>query len=751
MDFINNIKEETLIICNQYEKENILKINKLLPIKIMNIEEFKEKYFFSYDESAILYLIKKYNIKYEIAKEYINNLYYIDNNKSHNEKLIFLTGIKKELDTNNLLKYNKEFKNYLKRVKIIIYHQKLNNFFKNIFKNYHYEEIKKEYKNYTHKVYEFDTMEEEIHYIANEIASLIDKGISTQKIKLMNVDESYFNTIERIFNLYNLKPGINYKRILSSYPIVKEFINIYKQKEETIESSLSKLDSNNPIYNEIINIINKYLKYDSKELIIYKLEHSYLTSNKFDNEISLVDYLEYPIKDDEYYFMISFNETIIPKNYMDTEYLTDNIKELLNLETTKELNKELRIETINIINSIKNLTITYKLKDFKSNYYPSSLISNFEVEKQLVDYKISYSETYNKMSLVKEYDNYIKYGYKSNNFDLLNNNYQISYNSFNNKYHKIDRTMDKLNLSYSKMQIYNKCAFRYYLTDILKLDIFEENFSTVIGSMVHFVMEKCLSNEDYDVNKYASIYLKDKELTKKEQFFLEKYKKEVSELLNQVLLEKEYTTLKDALYEKKIDIDYGNNIHFIGIIDKVLYNTDGLNTYIALVDYKTGNDDISLKYLKYGLNIQLPIYLYLSKELPFKNPLYTGFYLQKFNLTDKDYRLVGYSNSNPDILSKFDNNYESSKIIKGLKTLKDGSFSKNSKVLTNEEINNIKDITKNIINDTINKIKNNCFEINPKIDNEKNISCEFCKYSDICFKQKEDEIKLEVTEFRGDE
>ena len=59
MDFINNIKEETLIICNQYEKENILKINKLLPIKIMNIEEFKEKYFFSYDESAILYLIKK--------------------------------------------------------------------------------------------------------------------------------------------------------------------------------------------------------------------------------------------------------------------------------------------------------------------------------------------------------------------------------------------------------------------------------------------------------------------------------------------------------------------------------------------------------------------------------------------------------------------------------------------------------------------------------------------------------------------
>lgn len=749
MDFINDITTEILIICNKYTKEDILKINKLLKIKIMNREEFLENYFFSYDEEVILFIINKYKVKYEIAKEYLLNLYYIEDKIYNNEKLDFLVSLKKELDNNSLLKYNNYFKDYLKRTKIIIYGIKIDIFLKRILNNYDYKEIKIKNNNYSHTIYEFNTIEEEIRYVAEEISSLIDKGISINKIKLMNVADSYNNVIERIFSLYNLLPAIKHKRVLSSYPVVKEFIKLYKNN--TIEEALKELDNNNPIYNEIIKIINKNIKYNNKELIIYKLKHSFITSNNFSNEIELVDYLEYQPKEDEYYFMVGFNETIIPNYYMDTEYLTDNIKKILNLETTKELNKELKNTIVNNINNIKNLTITYKLKDNKNNYYPSSLITNFNVEKKETNYDITYSEVYNKISLAKEYDNYLKYGKKSNILNILNNNYQIPYNTFSNKYQKIDRIMDKLNLSYSKMQIYNKCAFRYYLSDILKLDIFEENYSTVIGSMVHYTMEKCLSNNDNNIDKYVNDFLKDKVLSKKEQFFLEKYKKEIYELLNQIILEKEYSSLNEAMYEKRIDIDYGNNIHFIGIIDKILYFIDNDTTYIALIDYKTGNDEISLKYFKYGLNIQLPIYLYLSSKLQFNNPTYTGFYLQKFNITEKDYRLVGYSNSNKDILSYLDNNYDNSKVIKGLKVLKDGSFSKNSKVLSNKEIDSIKEKTSELIKETIEKIKNNSFEINPKVDNDKNIGCEYCKFNDICFKRKEDEINIIQEEFGGDE
>ena len=447
--------------------------------------------------------------------------------------------------------------------------------------------------------------------------------------------------------------------------------------------------------------------------------------------------------------MIGFNDSLIPKKIMDTNYITDNICSMVGLNNTRIINKKLRIDTLNFINDTCNLYITYKLKDFKSNYYPSTLISNFEVVREEVD-NVSYSATFDKMRLVKMYDDFIKYGYKNNNLGLLNSNYKIKYNSYSNKFSGIDRVMDKLTLSYSKMQMYNKCAFRYYLANILKLDIYEANFSTTIGSMVHFVMEKCLANNDMNIDKYVSLYLGDTIFSKKESFFLEKYKESIKELMDQVMLEKKYSLFDKAMYEKKIDIDYGDNIHFVGVIDKILYYIDNNSTYIGLIDYKTGADDISLKYLDYGLNIQLPIYLYLSTRLDFNNVKCVGFYLQKFNIINKDYRLVGYSNSDKDILTVLDNNYDNSKIVKGLKTLKDGSFSRYSMVLSSKEMDNIRDKVEKIISDVIDKIKNNQFEINPKVTIDKDIGCEFCKFKDICFRTKDDEVLIQPHEYGGE-
>ena len=113
--------------------------------------------------------------------------------------------------------------------------------------------------------------------------------------------------------------------------------------------------------------------------------------------------------------------------------------------------------------------------------------------------------------------------------------------------------------------------------------------------------------------------------------------------------------------------------------------------------------------------------------------------------------MEGYSNSDLEILSIQDNNYENSKIIKGMKTNKDGSFSRYAKVLSNDDFDKIIDKTKEEINKAFENIKNNKFEINPKVIDNKNIACEFCKFKDICFKTKEDEVKIIAKEFGGDE
>ena len=742
MKFINDIKEETLIICNNTVKEKILKRNKLLPIKLMDMATFMHHYLFSYNESAILYLIGKYQMKYDVAKNYLEQIYYIEDKNYKNQKLDYLVSLKKELDDNELLIYNPKFKEYLKRVKIILYDQEVDNYTQRILEGLNYQIIEREYQEYKHEVHEFETMEEEVHYVAHQISELLEAGIPISKIKLTNITKDYYNALERIFNLYNLKVDITYKTPLINYQLVKDFLSHYQ--ELTLEESLKKEAVESVVYNKLVNVINKYIKYQSKELIVYKIKNSYIENTKYNNSIEIIDYLEYLPEEDEHIFMLNFNDGIVPRQQMDTNYITDNIATKIGLYKTKEINKKVYDKTIKCMNNIKNLIITYKLHDNKGNYYPSELQKNYQKINDKVDIKTTYSELYDKIKLTKCYDEYYKYGVKTEDFTILRNNYGIKYNSFNNKYNTITRVMDKLNLSYSKMQIYNKCAFRYYLTDILKLDIFEENFSTIIGSMVHYVLEKCLKDNNNEIDAYVSEFLAGHIFTKKEEFFLKKYKEAIKELLAEINLEKEYSLFNQALYEKKIDIDFGNNVHFIGIIDKILYYIDNDTTYVALVDYKTGMDEINLKYLKYGINIQLPIYLYLSTQLPFNNIKYSGIYLQKFNITNKDYRLTGYSNANHRTLSVIDSNYANSKIIKSLKLNNDGSFSKNSKVLSDNEFDKIKEEVANQINKVINNIKNNRFDINPKVIEGKNIGCEYCKFKDICFVTKDDELEIET-------
>ena len=73
------------------------------------------------------------------------------------------------------------------------------------------------------------------------------------------------------------------------------------------------------------------------------------------------------------------------------------------------------------------------------------------------------------------------------------------------------------------------------------------------------------------------------------------------------------------------------------------------------------NQALVLGYIKDGINLQLPVYLYLVNE-ELKNVVFAGFYLQKLiNKDNKDLKLEGYSNSNVHILSMFDKSYENSK------------------------------------------------------------------------------------------
>ena len=188
-----------------------------------------------------------------------------------------------------------------------------------------------------------------------------------------------------------------------------------------------------------------------------------------------------------------------------------------------------------------------------------------------------------------------------------------------------------------------------------------------------------------------------------------------------------------------------------------MYKEKDNNTYISLVDYKTGTPKTDMTNLKYGLDMQLPIYVYLVKKSNiFLNPKIIGFYLEqilpeKFNYDPKkEYleikndklKLTGYSINDPYLVSMFDSTYENSKMIKGMKMTSKG-FSHYTKVLSFDAIDNLVIVVETKIKEAFLSIKNGDFTIDPKVIKGENIGCSFCSYSDLCFKTGKDLVYLE--------
>lgn len=765
MDFKTIVEDNLLIICDNDIKKKMLSFlnaeKNIYDIKFMNINEVVKKLYFDYDKESIYYLMNKYNLTYEIAKIYIDNMYYIDDKEYKNDKLNMLVKYKKELEENNLLIKDPLFIDYIKNKKIKVCMRKIskyNNYVFNILRNYTSVEIYDfKYDNYKHKVYEFDYLDKEIEYVAYSICELIDSGVDINKIKISNIDEEYINPIKRIFKSYNIPINIPNDSYIIGTKIGKDFINNIRPN---INDTIDLLDKENPIFNKIINICNKYTFIDDytkvKDMLVYDLSNTKIPSIKYDNAIEIVDYKD--LFDDEYVFLMNFNLKSIPNIYKDEDFLTDSIKPTY-LDTTIEKNKLEKDITIKSINNIKNLIITYKKMTPTSECYPSNLTEGLIIERPNINIYKSYSKENDELKLASFLDKLIKYGYKDDELNALKFNYDIDYMKYDNKYQKVDKNNlyammnNKLSLSYSKIEEYNECPFRYYLSKVLNLDIYEENFGATLGTIFHHILEIGI-NKEIDIDKEVEIFInseyKDKKFTNMEKFFLENAKENMRFSLDTIKKQMKYCKLNKVLTEKKVYISKDKNlkITFSGIIDKVLYNEEN-PTIVAIIDYKTGNSvDIDLGYMEYGIGLQLPIYLYLADNMNLENIKFAGIYLQKImpdiekkeEAKEDKLKLEGYSNSNVEIIEKFDSTFEDSEVIKGLKTKQDGSFYATSKVLSDKEFEALKKLAEKQIDASIENILDAKFDISPikKETDQEITACKFCKYKDICFRTNND-------------
>ena len=121
MNLDQYLDDELLIVCPSLIKKKILDQyhDKLYSFKFMTKQEFKNHYYFSYDNKTINYLMENYHYHIDVCKTYLESLYVIDlDQKYQNKKLRFLKELKQELIANHLLEFDHLFKEFLKKKKV---------------------------------------------------------------------------------------------------------------------------------------------------------------------------------------------------------------------------------------------------------------------------------------------------------------------------------------------------------------------------------------------------------------------------------------------------------------------------------------------------------------------------------------------------------------------------------------------------------------------------------------------------------
>lgn len=444
--------------------------------------------------------------------------------------------------------------------------------------------------------------------------------------------------------------------------------------------------------------------------------------------------------------------------------IINDIRKILDVKIQSNILSELNETNINSIYS-KNEILEYMLE----------LINNVKIE----DY------TNEKISSIYEYiNNDIQYNtllnYIKNDDNLNKKNLEKIYG-------------DKFDTSISKLELFKKCPFSYYMKYLLKIEPRREfEISSLdVGSFMHEVLEEfskylfennitwqsLLLNEEWNekldevIEKKLNANLGNKKQSIKYEILKEKLintMKKVVKVIATSFNQSEFVPYGYEIEFKegklfapiKIKISENKTMNIIGKIDRVDVLRANDNMYVRIIDYKSSKKDLKLEDIKDGISLQLITYLdsfienvnKIEKQKENINKVLPAGMLY-FNLSDKLINLKDYINDEEKIkdetikalrmkgiflkdlkiIEKMDKKLSTDKrLIDISKTTltKDNT----NRALSEDEYKNLFVQTKNILGEIGKEIISGVVRIRP---NKKCDYCKYCNYSSVCRKQSE--------------
>ncbi|WP_415296258.1 helicase-exonuclease AddAB subunit AddB [Clostridium perfringens] len=346
---------------------------------------------------------------------------------------------------------------------------------------------------------------------------------------------------------------------------------------------------------------------------------------------------------------------------------------------------------------------------------------------------------------------------------------------------------NKISLSVSRLERYAQCPFAYYIQYGLKAKdrkIYEFT-APDLGSFMHEILdeftneikEKDLKWSDLSkencrniINSLVDNQVKNNKSSilnssKRYSYFTDRFKRILTKsvmVISEQMKRSDFEIYKNELafgFSKdvnsiKLDLPSGESFYLNGRIDRVdKLNLDG-ETYLRIIDYKTGSKKFDLNKFYNGLQMQLLVYLDAlinNSENIVENQAMPGAILyfriddpilkSKGDLTEeeiksevlKELKLEGLLLDDVKVVKAMDTTLEpgTHSLIIPANMKKAGDLGKNKALITMEQF----ELLRKYVNEKMVEICQNMIE--GKIDIEpckenKNIVCDYCNYSHIC-------------------
>lgn len=643
----------------------------------------------------------------------------------------------------------------------------------------------------------FDTQYEEVVHVFEEIAKQVEHQ-PLDSIAILAPEANYKTLIDTIAARFDLPVQWQDGTPLVHHPVVFELLQTLKTQPWSLErfvDSLGRLlihedEVLQGIYTQLLRVVSNYQVTDLDESTIQAVIEHHMHSLTYRPAR-----LKHVIKiyqstgqfiDASHVIVLGVNQGVYPSISTTTSLISDVTRGLLQLATNAEKTKQALDEFLWFCQLKDSIWMTAKKRSTERVYAPSILFSDdhsmipFRTKEVAFDTANRYSKAQDLLRYKKELHRQRRQGFFSDELEILHHQLKDELpETYNNQFKGIsDSIMKEFSpsdvASYSSLNTFFNCQFRFWMEHVLSVDPFETSLSLFLGNMGHYVIKELgfdYGGEQYreKVQAYADEYLNQLEetLSASERFYLRhvvQYFIRAVELLQQF---QQHSKFELQFIEQSMTLPLRNSLMTLkGIVDHVsMYTSEDGIEHVLIVDYKTGNAQTKYAKIEYGIDAQLFVYMLLIRETHLvEEPYFSGAFQfamipqsipQKHDTKSYQQQLddqLAFDGYVEDNIKVYEDIYDNDDSLFKVPVTKDHVFSKSYKKNYDQgSLHQLLDYLSAKIELASIEIKQGQFTINPKafftekkqtLAKESDTSCTYCHLKDVCYRTEEDFVRI---------